>query len=226
MAVKRRKKRASRKRRRNPSASVRIKGTKRRRKYHKIRVYKVGRGKRAKLYRSPRFKLRPRRVNRKRRKNPKFALKSYFGQNRLMNGIALLAGLGGSAFAKTFLINFLPGNIQGIASRGYGAVSIIAGAMLNNRARRKTIKSVGTGMVVFGIYDLLTSNIPALNKFLPTISAPTLQGSMAYGRSVYGSGIQSGPVEIVGANLTAGSPAEIVGDDYDGDLADALEMSM
>ena len=98
-----------------------------------------------------------------------------------------------------------------MASRGYGLVSIIAGAMLNNQARRKELKSAGTGMVVFGIYDLLVSNIPVewnISRFLPVIGAPTLSGAMNYGRSVYGASIQSGAVEIVGSNITSGVPAE------------------
>jgi hypothetical protein len=81
-------------------------------------------------------------------------------------------------------------------------------------------------MVVFGIYDLLVSNIPALAQYLPAIEAPTFI-SGAYGRDVYpglGASISSGDIEVVGSNISTDMNPEIIGEDAD--LADALEMSV
>lgn len=227
MAKRRKKKSSTRRRRSNPSARVKIKGKTRRRKTRRISVYKVGRGKKARLYRSARYKLRPRRVNRRRRRrNPAMRLpfKKYFGQKRLMNALALIGGIGIAAWGKSFLFPMISGTTLGqYFGRGYGALSIVAGVMLSNKSRRENIKKVGNGMVAFGIYDLLVSNFEPLQRFLPAISPPLL-GSMSYGRSTYGAGVQAGPVEVVGANISAGIEPEIVGHDYD--LADALEMGI
>lgn len=227
MAIKRIKRRASRKRRRkNPYASVRVRksGPKRRRKVHKVRVYKVGRGKNAKLYRSPRYRLKPRRVNRRRRRSNPFAIKQYFGQRKLMRALTMLGGIGVAAFAKKFVTDMLPANMQEIGKRGYGLLSIVAGSMVANKSRRAATKNIAHGMIAFGVYDLIASNAPvSISKYLPKIAPPML-GAMNYGRSIYGASIQSGPVEIVGANISAGSAAEIVGEDMD--LADSLEMSI
>ena len=221
MARRSKRKSSTRRRRTNASARVKIKGKTRRRKTRRISVYKVGRGKKARLYRSARYKLKPRRVNRRRAMSLPF--KKYFGQKRLMNALALIGGLGIAAWTKTFLIGFIPANMINVYSRGYGALSIVAGVMLSNRGRRDNVKKIGNGMVAFGIYDLLVSNFEPLQRFLPSIAPPML-GAMSYGRSMYGSSVQAGPVEVVGSNISAGVTPEIVGDDFD--LADSLEMSM
>jgi hypothetical protein len=145
-----------------------------------------------------------------------------------MNAIAILGGLGGAGVLKAFLSRQIANEWF---SRLYGVGAIVLGAIVNTQAKRKELKAVGTGMVVFGIYDALTSNIPQLAQFLPTIGAPTafltpVDGYMDYGRSVMGASIGSGqPIETVGAtNISMDAAPEIVGSDMD--LADALEMAV
>lgn len=240
MAKKRTRRKSSRRRRRNPSARVRVGGRRKtRRRTHRVSVYKVGRGKRAKLYRSRKARLMPRRVNRRRRRrNPSFAIKKYFGGSKIVNAVSLLFGIGASAGVKAMLSGMVPMSMANIFHRGYGVLSIIAGTTISNRSRRSAaMQRVGTGFVAFGIYDLLVTNIPMLGAYLPQIGSPAFLsmrsassdesvGAINYGRSVYGSAIGPGAVEVVGASISEGVAPEIVGayDDYD--LADALEMSV
>lgn len=220
----------SRKRRGNPA-----------RKAHRVTVYKYGRGKKMKLRRPRKWRLgrvkrinpkgRKRSVSRRRRRNPAglgSMGRRYFGKVRMVNAVAILAGLGGGGLLKTFLIGFMPeGPMKDWGTRLYGLASIVIGVTLQNRSRTKAIKSAGTGLVIFGIYDLLVTNTP-LGRYLPTIASPALAGNyMNYGQQTYGMGasLSQGEVEVVGANIEAGVMPEIVGHDDMG-LEDALEMSV
>lgn len=149
--------------------------------------------------------------------------------------IGRLLGAGAGAGLKALVVNTLPIPFIG---RGYGLIPILVGAMLAARQPRRVrgntkelFKGAGQGMILFGFYDLLVSNVPILGAYLPTIGAPAFlapgaaMGNLAYGRSMYGSSINQTAPEIVGAtNISANISPEIVGEDMD--LADALEMSM
>jgi len=217
-SVKRKRTRSKAKRRRNPKA-----------KPHRITVYRTRKGGKMRLRRSKKYRLKPRRVN------PKFKgmIGKYFGKNRMGNAIALLAGIGGGALSKTFAVNMVT---NPMFSKFYGLLSIVAGATLNMRGRRKIVKSVGTGFVAFGVYDLLVENVPMLKAYLPSISGPTfltqndieaaddvLSGGMNYGRNVMGASINSGSIQTVGSSINLSDP-EIISSDID--IADALEMSL
>jgi len=145
----------------------------------------------------------------------------------MTNAIMLLIGIGGAGALKGFSAGFMPeGPAKDWYQRLYGIVSIVIGATLNMQGKRKEMKSIGTGMVVFGLYDVIVSNIEGLQQYLPAISAPTAFAGdyRSYGQStMLGAGINDGPVEVVGANLTAGEMPEIVGEDMD--LADLLDMA-
>ena len=219
-------------RKRKRRRATRRKAVKRRRrnapyyrgKKHRPVVYATGRGRKRRLRRSPWLRLKPRRINRRRR-NPKFALKRYFGGARMTNALMLLVGIGGAGILKGFVVNMLPeGEMKNWSQKLYGLASIIVGATVNTQGRRKATKSIGTGMVVFGLYDLLVSNIPQLATYLPTIGAPTAFDG--YGRDVYGMGasISDGDIEVVGANISQQMTPEIIGEEMD--LSDALEMSV
>ena len=211
---------ARKRRRRNPTR-------------HRPVVYSVGRGKRKRLRRSPHYRLKPRRVNRRKyRRNPRARFRiprprEVFTRERMMRGIALVAGLGIGGVTKGFIANLLPaGQGTEMFKRFAGAGVMMVGAMVNFGSRQQVMKNIGTGMVVFGIYDLIVSNLPAeIIRFFPTISPPTAFGNnMSYGRSVYGAQLPQagGPVEIVGANISSVIAPEVVGEM---DLADALEMT-
>lgn len=203
---------------------------------HRPVVYsKRKRGRKGSFYRSKYARL-PFKANRRkrrirRRRNPallkRFKVKQYFGKNRLIRGLALIGGIGVGAFGKGLIANMAPNML----TTRFGSLGLlILGAMVNQKGRKASIKSLGTGIVAFSIYDLLVQNVPMLAAYLPTIGAPTLNrggsgvsGSLAYGRSTYGSSIsQNSNAEVVGAFIGPDSP-EIVGDDMD--LADALEMA-
>lgn len=199
------------------------------------------------LRRAPKWrlgrKIGVKRVNprRRRRRNPARLFKGanfrqIFSQARLTNAVAILAGVGGSGILKRFTADLMqPGsNMQDWYKRLYGLLSIFVGASLNMRGRQAVTKSAGTGMVVFGLYDLLTSNIEQVRQFLPAISPPTAfrrapaeaveGGYRSYGQKTYmGANIGPGGLEIVGSNLDPSQSPEIVGDDMD--LADTLDMS-
>jgi hypothetical protein len=143
----------------------------------------------------------------------------------MFNAIALLAGIGGAAGLKAFASRMV--NNEWF-DRLFGAAAIILGATLNIQGRRKEVKALGTGMVVFGLYDVIVSNVPFLQQYLPTIGTPAfLQGENGYGRQTYnelmGAGISQGAVEVVGGNISMDMTPEIVGEEMD--LADALEMA-
>jgi len=137
-------------------------------------------------------------------------------------------GLGAGAFAKQVVLKAAPAG-QEWPARAYGLLSIFAGAMLNRNARQPLLKSIGTGIVSYGILDLLISNVKPLAEFLPQIAGPTfqfappsgeageLEGGMNYGRSTFGAQLPAGGnVEVVGANLQSGVAPEIIGA-YDSD---------
>jgi hypothetical protein len=159
--------------------------------------------------------------------------RQYFSKDRMTNAVMLLVGLGGAGVLKGMTANFMPGGaIKDWYQRLYGVLSIIVGATLNMRGRKKEMKAVGTGMVVFGLYDVIVSNVQGLQQYLPTIAAPTAFVSgdyQNYGRSTYadsmmGASLSPGSVEVVGANIQAGEMPEIVGME-EMDLADALDMA-
>lgn len=217
-----------RKRRRNPTR-------------HRVVVYATGRGKKKRLRRSPSYRLKPRRVNPKRRRRRSYRRnpvrlrrmgQRYFGKARMQNAIMLLVGIGGSAALKGIIAGFAPvGVMRDWLQRLYGGLSIIAGVTLQMRSRRKAVKSAGMGMVVYGLYDLIVSNTP-LGAYLPTIGAPTaftkpVSGYQDFGQLTYPSMGASfrpgGSTEVVGGNITGGEMPEVIGEDLD--LADALEMA-
>jgi len=157
----------------------------------------------------------------------------------MLNAVTLLIGIAGGGMLKGFASKFVPeGQSRDWFQKLYGVAAIIVGAALNMKGKRAEVKSIGTGMVVFGLYDALVSNVPQLQKYLPSISIPTgfLPGSESvegnyrnYGQSVYdtsmmGSNLSAGGVEIVGSSLSS-QGSEIVGMNEDYDLADALDMA-
>ena len=150
----------------------------------------------------------------------------------MTNAIMLLIGIGGSGALKGFAAEFLPeGQAKDWFQRLYGVISIIVGATMNMQGKRKEIRSIGTGMVVFGLYDVIVSNVEGLQAYLPAIAPPTAfagdyrnYGQEVYDEDMMGAGIQAGPVEVVGSNITAGEMPEIVGME-DLDLADALDLA-
>lgn len=163
-------------------------------------------------------------------------LRGIFTRSRIMRGFALILGIGISGLAKGLTANMFPTATDASGAvtesfvghwykRLYGILSVVVGASLNMRGKRVAVKNAGTGMVAYGVYDLLVSNVPMLAAYLPTISPPAfLSGGMSYGRSLYGASITSGPVEVVGgANINSNMTPEIVG--QDSDLAEALEMA-
>ena len=220
---------AKRRKRRSTKRKASVSRKRRRRnpapKAHRITVYRTRkRGKKQGLRRSPFYRLKPRRVN------PNKMFGRYFGKNRMINAVSLLAGLGGAALTKSFAIRTI---INPFFDRFFGVLSIIAGATINMQSRKLAFKSAGTGFVVFGLYDLLVQNVPALGAYLPSISGPsfmsrlpaeTTEGGLYYGRTV-GAGINYSRPEVVGANIYTGMSPEIISGD-DMDLADALEMSL
>lgn len=232
--VKKARKRVYRRKRKNPASRKKYRKARR----HRPVVYSIGKGRRRKMVRSPKARLMPRRINRrrryKRRKNPfsvrSLKLKSYFGRNRLMRGISLLGGIGVGAFGKSFLSSTLGNNM--LFNRFGGAVLLVLGAMINTKARKSSVQSIGTGIVAFSIYDLLTQNVPFLTAYLPTIGAPSfnrvaapVSGGMNYGRSVYGASLpRGGNAEVVSGNISSTTPAEIVGEEMD--LSEMLEMGV
>lgn len=222
----------SRKRKGNPSR-------------HRVTVIKTGRGRKTRLRRpvgwrlGTRKRINPRRrkrnPSRRRRRNPALNLRrvgrTYFGRVRMQNAIMILTGLGGAAVLKAFIINFMPvGMVRNWATYLYGGISIVLGVSMQRMSRSKAVQSAGTGLVIYGIYDFLTTVTP-LGRFLPTIGAPeAFSGNyMNYGQQTYGNmmgaSLSQGEVEVVGSNIEAGIMPEIIGHDDMG-LEDALEMSV
>lgn len=177
------------------------------------------------------WSTRAKRRSYKKRRNPsvKKIAQSYFGKARMMRAVGIIVGLGGSAAAKQFVGRMVNNDIF---NRAYGLLSIVAGATMNMKGRKPLVKSAGTGMVAYGVLDLLVSNIPALGDFLPGVATPSalmnlgsenIEGNLSYGRSTMGANLSSSQMpEIVGSNIGSGSSIEVVGDDLD--LAEALEM--
>lgn len=220
---------------------------------HRPVVLRVGRGKKARLVRVKKWRLGSKkgvrkgrkRVNpsRRRRRNPSRYVrtaKKLFSTTRMTKAILILGGLGGAGVLKAMSAKMIPeGNMREWYQRLYGVLAIAVGATINMKAPRK-FKGAGTGMVVFGLYDLITSNVEQLRAYLPSISPPSafdsapvalpeeVEGYSDYGQDTYasmmGASIGRGGVEIVNGNLTAGEMPEIVGEDID--LADALDMGI
>ena len=77
---------------------------------HRITVYRTRkRGKKPGLRRSPYYRIRPRRVN---PRGMKGMIGKYFGRGRMMNAVGLLAGMGGSAIAKSFAVRTITNPYQ------------------------------------------------------------------------------------------------------------------
>ena len=109
----------------------------------------------------------------------------------------------------------LPATIAPWVEKYFGVITITAGWFISNRSRRKMVKSVGLGMIVGGVYDLIATNFADL-PFIPKISpaAPPAEG--------WGASIGTGKgFSTVGANISAVQAPNIVGMDMD--IDDVLE---
>lgn len=158
--------------------------------------------------------------------------KTYFGKGTMLNGLGIVGGLGLGALLKQVSSPMVNNTYY---NKFYGILSIIAGVTLGLKVRKPIMKSVGTGMVAYGILDVLVSNIEGLQKFLPAIASPTgftsissspagtVQGGMSYGRSMMGASINSrGSLEVVGGNYDSTMRPEVIGDDFD--VSDMMDM--
>ena len=243
MAIKKRKKARTTRKRAVKVARRRVtrrKKASKARNRHRPVVYSFGSKKKRVLRRSPFARLMPRKVNPKkrrrikRRRNPANFLKSYtkkiFNKDIFMNAILMLVGIGGSASLKSMTGKIVPatGIVRTLFERAFGVAAIGLGITLKSASKRKETNVVGTGMIAHGVYDLITSNIPKLRGYLPSITAPSSMSGVSYGRRVMGASLNRstypGYTEIVGAaNISAGVMPDIVGGDID--LADMLDMS-
>ena len=180
----------------------RLRGTRRR-----MTVRRVKRG----LMRSP-YGIGYRR-GRQVRINPRFTLQRMLGRWRLQRAIPILAGFAGAVtlkpIVKGYLMNMIPITMQPTVEKFFGVATIAAGAFLSARSRRSTMKDVGLGMIVGGVYDLVASNFANL-PFIPQVTPGFMPGETASGM---GASIGRGAgYSVVGAaNLSMDMEPDVIG---------------
>lgn len=124
------------------------------------------------------------RVNRRRRRrNPKFSMKSAFSKQQLMMALSIGSGIVASALTMPILNKVLPSGLT--SQRKYlGGVHVIAGLLLTSLVKNKNIKTIGVVIAGAGVYDLIAQNVSALqlpglptsnilaDKLMPALPAP------------------------------------------------------
>lgn len=111
-----------------------------------------------------RRKVSRRRITRRRyRRNPARGgaiVRQAFSRKNILNVAGLGVGFIGGIKAQKYI-----NNVEALMQfrRFTGAIPFILGTLLAVRSRRESIKSVGAGLSLSGLYDLVTQNIPQLN---------------------------------------------------------------
>ena len=206
-----------RSRRRYPVLAVR-RWRKMRGRKHRLVVRRIKRG----LMRSPYSRLGYRR-GRRVRINPRFSLRRMLGRWRLQRAVPILAGFAGAItlkpIASGYLMNMVPVNFRMTAEKFFGVATIMAGAFLSARSRRSTLKDVGLGMIVGGVYDLIASNFANL-PFIPQVTPGYMPGEGAATTSGMGASIGRGAgYSVVGAaNLSMDMEPDVIGSEDLDDL--------
>ena len=133
---------------------------------------KFYRSKKSRTFKSPTM-INPRRrkSRRKVRKNPALNIKGIFTKNRLMNAANLGIGAILAVLLKPVTYRY-GGNIAVQFGRFYGGLPALLGALMIIKGKSSRVKTIWTGMVTIGIYDLVASNISALGMNPVTASPP------------------------------------------------------
>ena len=164
----------------------------------------------------------------RRRRNPQNMINRMLGRWQLKRALPILVGFAGGVSIKPMAMNFivpkLPISIQGVTTKWFGILTIVTGAYLSSKARRRMTKDAGLGLIVAGLYDVIASNFANL-PFIPKVSsgfvpsAPAAAAEAAATAQGYmGSSIGTGNFTTVGAfNLTQGGDFDTVGEDCDMD---------
>lgn len=194
-----RKKAITRSRRRYPAVRMAARRWRRLRgRRHRLVVRRIKRG----LMRSPYSRLGYRR-GRRVRINPRFSLQRILGQWQLKRAVPILGGFIGAItlkpIVKNYLMNMIPVTMQPTVEKFFGVATIAAGAFLSARSRRSTMKDVGLGLIVGGVYDLIASNFANL-PFIPQVTPGFMPGAAA-----------NVPVTGMGASIGRGAGYSIVG---------------
>jgi hypothetical protein len=191
---------------------------------HRMVIYRSPRGR---ITRSPRSRLGFHRITGqrifinpsrryRRRRNPMFSMKGLLGQFRLDQALPILGGFAGGVALKAQygekMIAKLPVKWQDYARKYSGVATAGIGAFLSMKSKQKMMKSVGLGLIVAGVYDLIASNfaeLPFIFKVTPYVAPP----ASGFGASIG----NRNSYQTVGANISAVQGPQVVGasDDID-----------
>ena len=142
----------------------------------------------------------------------------------MQRALPILVGFAGGITLKPTLQNFiipkLPVTMQERATKWFGILTIVAGAMLSQRGRRRMTKDAGLGLIVAGLYDVIATNFANLPfiDFLPSVTPGTMPGGgggdtqSGLGASI---GTGAGFTTVGAANIATGMDPEVIGGDMD-----------
>ena len=219
-------KKAARTRKRRASAGSRarrLRGYAWKRARGKKRSLTVKRTRRG-LMRSPYSRLgyrkgRKVRVNpRRRRIFRRGLIQRTLGRWRMQRALPILVGFAGGITLKPTVQNFivpkLPVTMQEMATKWFGILTIMAGAMLSQRGRRRMTKDAGLGLIVAGLYDVIATNFTKLPfvDYLPSITPGGGDTQSGLGASI---GTGAGFTTVGAANIATGMDPEVIGGDMD-----------
>jgi hypothetical protein len=106
-------------------------------------------------------------------------MKQAFSRNHIVNIVSLGVGFVGGIKAHKFI-----NDIEFLANyrRWTGIIPFILGTLVAVRGRSQAIKSVGAGLSLSGIYDLVTQNIPQIG--LSPVEGVDLEDNSYYGTAI------------------------------------------
>jgi hypothetical protein len=100
-----------------------------------------------------------RKVTRRRYKRNPIAIKQIFNKGQIIKVASIGAGFVGAIKAQKYVNSMA---FLAKYRRFTGIIPMVAGLLLVLKGRKEMVKSLGTGVSLAGLYDLVTQNIPQL----------------------------------------------------------------
>jgi len=147
-------------------------------------------------------------ARRKYRRNPvgRGILKQTFNKSNIMN----IAGIGVGFIGGIKLHKFI-NNVEMLMNyrRFTGLIPLILGSIVAVRSRKSAMKSLGTGIALSGMYDLVSQNIPQLQ--LSPVEGIDLEDNAYYGTAI---DVDGSTIDLEGEDINVlGEDVELVGED-------------
>lgn len=106
-------------------------------------------------------------------------IKGAFGKQHIIEIVSLGVGYVGGIKAQKFI-----NGVEALANyrRFTGVIPFVLGAILATKSKKSSVKSVGAGISLSGLYDLVTQNVPQIG--LSPVEGVDLDDDSMYGTAL------------------------------------------